>query len=338
MQKLTIAEFGAPDSVVHLTECAPPEPGPGQVLVAMEAAPINPSDLLLVRGFYGHRPILPTVPGAEGVGRIIATGAQVDPARIGERVMIVPVLRHGTWQDQVAVASADALRVDPDADVLQAAMLGINPLTADLLLRSFVELPRGAWVAQTGGNSAIGTWIRFLAGRAGLRTVSVVRRPEAAAELASSSGHPVVVSGPDLSAQLSGALGSERISLLLDGVGGDAAVNLAPWMVHGGTIVSYGGMSGSPVTIRPADLIFLDLTVRGFWEKAWLDAAPPAQIAASYARLVPHLARDEVRAAVAATYSLADHQKAFVHAAESGRSGKVLFVWPRADARSSDRG
>jgi NADPH:quinone reductase-like Zn-dependent oxidoreductase len=266
MKTLHIRAFGKPTSAPELIESDAPEPGPGQVVVALEAAPINPSDLLLIRGWYGHRPALPAALGTEGIGRIVAVGPSVDPARTGERVMIVPTLQHGTWQDQIAIDAADALPIDPSTDPLQLAMLGVNPLTADVLLRGFVDLPAGAWVAQTGGTSAVGGYVIALAKQAGVRTLSVVRRPEAAADLLAAGADAVVVSGPDLRDQLKQALGGERISLILDPVAGDAVTELASWLVHGGTVVSYGGMSGGNVAVTPSDLIFREVRVRAFWQ------------------------------------------------------------------------
>ncbi len=327
MKRLQIGEFGRPETAVQLVEYDAPQPEPGQVLVAMEAAPINPSDLLLIRGRYGHRPSLPAELGTEGIGRIVGVGSSVAPSRIGERVLILPALRHGTWQDQVAVEADDAIPVDPDADALQMAMLGINPMTADRLLRSFVDLPAGAWVGQTGGSSAVGSYVVALARQAGLRTVSVVRRPEAVAALVEAGADAVVVSGPQLPDDLARALGDERLSLLIDAVAGDAVTDLVPWLAHGSTLVSYGGMSGGPVAVSPADLIFRDIRVRGFWQMHWLERTPREEVVASYARLGALVADGVLKTPVTATYSLEEGQAALAHAAQTGRAGKVLFAW-----------
>jgi NADPH:quinone reductase-like Zn-dependent oxidoreductase len=327
MKTLQLKAFGKPTTAPELVESDPPEPAAGQVLVALEAAPINPSDLLLIRGWYGHRPALPAALGTEGVGRIVAVGSAVDPVRLGERVLILPTLQHGTWQDQIAIEQGDAIPVDSAADVLQLAMLGVNPITADLLLRSFVDLPLGAWVGQTGANSAVGRYVIALARRAGVRTLNVVRRPEAAAELTESGAGAVVVSGPDLDEQVRKALGDERLSLLLDPIAGDVIAELAPWLVHGGTLVSYGGMSGAPVVVAPADIIFRDLQVRGFWQKHWMDTTPRDEIAAAYAPLAALVADGTLRAPVAATYPLGQYQDALVHATRNEGAGKVLFTW-----------
>lgn len=327
MRTLRIGAFGKPTAAPELIESDAPEPGAGQVLVALEAAPINPSDLLLIRGWYGHRPALPATLGTEGIGRVISVGRAVDPVRIGERVMIVPTLQYGTWQDQVAVDAHDALAVDPAADPLQLAMLGVNPLTADVLLRHFVDLAPGDWVGQTGGSSAVGRCVIALARQAGVRTLSVVRRPEAAAELLAVGADAVVVSGSGLADQIKEALGGERLSLVLDPIAGDGASELATRLVHGGTLVSYGGMSGGQVAVAPADLIFRDLKVRGFWQKRWLDATHRDEVAASYARLATMVADGTLLSPVAATYPLERYQDALAHATRTDRVGKVLFTW-----------
>jgi NADPH:quinone reductase-like Zn-dependent oxidoreductase len=327
IRTLQLQAFGKPTTAPELVESEVSEPGPGQVLVALEAAPINPSDLLLITGRYGHRPPLPAPLGAEGVGRIVAVGRAVDPVRIGERVLIVPTLEHGTWQDQTVVDESGALPVDPKADALQLAMLGINPITADLLLRRFTDVAPGAWVGQTGANSAVGRYVIALAREAGVRTLNVVRRPEVADELLELGADAVVVSGPDLGEQLQKALGDEPLTLLLDGVGGEVVTGLASRLVFGGTLVSYGGMSGAPVVVSPADLIFRDVHVRGFWLKHWLDSTPRAEIVAAYSRLAGLVADGVLRSPVAATYPLGQYRDALAHAAQAGRAGKVLFAW-----------
>jgi NADPH:quinone reductase-like Zn-dependent oxidoreductase len=327
MKTLQIRDFGKPSTAPELIESEAPKPGPGQLLVALEAAPINPSDLLLIRGRYGHRPALPAALGSEGVGRIVAVGPAIDPVRIGERVLILPTLKHGTWQDQIAIDEDDAIPVDSSADAIQLAMLGVNPITADLLLRGFVDLPPGAWVGQTGGNSAVGRYVVALAKQAGARTLSVVRRPEAAAELLDSGADAVVVSGPDLGAQLDKVLGDERISLLLDPIAGDVTTELASRLVHGGTLVSYGGMSGGAVVLAPADIIFRDLRIRGFWQKHWVDTTPRDEIAAAYAPLAALVAEGALRSPVAATYPLDQYHDALTHAMKTDGAGKVLFTW-----------
>jgi NADPH:quinone reductase-like Zn-dependent oxidoreductase len=327
MKALQLAAFGQPTTAPELVETDPVSPKAGQVLVALEAAPINPSDLLLITGRYGVRPPLPAPLGAEGVGRIIEVGPDVDRSRVGERVVLVPRYHHGTWRDQTVAAERDVVSVDPNADLLQLSMLGINPITADLVLRSFVDLSPGAWVGQTGANSAVGRHVISLAKNAGLRTLNVVRRPEAASGLREAGADAVVVAGPDLAEQVGAALGDERPSLLLDIIGGNVVTEMAHWVAPGGTVVSYGGMSGEPAVIFAADLIFRNVSLRGFWLVHWLEATSAGEIAAAYERLATLVAKGVLSAPVDASYPLESYRDALAHAAKSGRDGKVVFTW-----------
>ena len=183
MKALQLSSFGSPADVVELTEIRPDDPGPGQLAVAIEAAPINPSDLMLIKGVYGVRPELPAALGAEGVGRVTAIGDGVDAARIGERVLVVPTLEQATWREQTVLDERNGVAIDAEGDPLQLAMLGINPITAYCLLHGYAKLEPGAWVAQTGASSATAGYVLALAKHAGLRTLNVVRRADSVAPL-----------------------------------------------------------------------------------------------------------------------------------------------------------
>src|ERR1700730_8367858 len=215
MKTLQLSSFGAPADVVELAEVDPADPGPGQLAVEIEATPINPSDLMLIRGVYGVRPALPAALGAEGVGRVIAVGDGVDASRVGERVLVVPTLEQATWREQTVLDERSAVPVDADGDPLQLAMLGINPITAYCLLHGYVKLAPGAWVAQTGASSATAGYVVALAKHAGLRTVNVVRRADSVKPLLDAGADVVLVEGADLIEQAAEAIG--------DG---------APWVVH----------------------------------------------------------------------------------------------------------
>jgi NADPH:quinone reductase-like Zn-dependent oxidoreductase len=192
MQSLRLKAFAPPAESVELVEVAAPRPGPDEVLVAVEAAAINPSDFLIINGRYGTLPALPARLGAEGVGVVVEVGTDVDRGRIGERVLLTSSSLIGTWSEQAVVAAAEAVPLDRAADPVQLAMLGINPATAYGLLHDFVTLRPGDWVVQTGGNSAVSRTVTALALHYGFRTLSLVRRPAAAAELAEDGGAVVV--------------------------------------------------------------------------------------------------------------------------------------------------
>src|ERR1700730_11848685 len=73
-----------------------------EVLVSMEAAPLNPSDFTIVRGIYDVRPALPFSMGSEGVGRVVKTGSKVDVALQGKRVLILPTTSRARGQSRLS--------------------------------------------------------------------------------------------------------------------------------------------------------------------------------------------------------------------------------------------
>src|SRR6478672_3946072 len=87
MRQLQLLAHGEPSDVIELNAVAESALGQEDVLISMEAAPLDPSDFVLVRGMYGIRPALPSPVGAEGVGRVTQTGSKVDSALQGKRVL-----------------------------------------------------------------------------------------------------------------------------------------------------------------------------------------------------------------------------------------------------------
>ena len=331
MKGLQLNSFGAPTDVLELADLKPTVPGDRDVTVAIEAAPINPSDLSLIRGSYGVRPELPAGIGAEGVGRIVAVGGDVDQSRLGERVIIVPRRRYATWREQTTVDQADAITVSPRADALQLAMLAINPMTAYSMLHSYVNLRPGAWVAQTGASSATARYVIALATHAGLRTLNVVRRQSAIQPLLDVGADVVLLGDGDLAENAAEALGGAPIDLLLDAGVVEPTMHLASLMRVGGVVINYAARDGKPLVVTPQDLIFRSVTIHGYWLLNWLNNTPRATIAKSYGDLADLIADGTLSAPVEATYRLGDYRAAITHGAldgnASGRDGKVLFTF-----------
>jgi NADPH:quinone reductase-like Zn-dependent oxidoreductase len=330
MSQLILTSVGDADESVRLDDHPDLTPGPGDVLVAMEAATLNDTDFRFAAGRYAVPPLLPSVMGTEGVGRVLAAGPEADQSLVGRRVILLPTptYQQGSWADQAVIPAGSVVPVGDQGDPLQLAMLAMNPPTADLLLRRFVSLRPGDWVGQNQGNSAVGQYVIGLARHAGLRTVSVVRREAAAEQLRALGGDIVLVDGDGLGDQIAAALGTDRLRLVLDGVGGPTPGDLARSLEFGGTVVSYASATGQPAMVPARDLIFRDLQVRGFWLVNWLRTAPRAEIEETYARLDGLLRQGILHAAVAGTYPLGEYRAAFAQARSAGRPGKVLFTFP----------
>ena len=302
--------------------------GRDQVVVALEAATVHPSDIHLIRGVYGVKPPLPAPLGAEGVGKVVEVGPGADQALLGRRVAILPTYEQGTWADQAVVAARDVVAVSDDGDPQQLAMIGVNPITALLLLRLFGPLREGDWIAQTGANSAVGQYIISLAERAGLHTLNVVRSQEAATQISVKGGDRVLIDGDDLPARLQRVLGAQELALVLDSVGGPVVTDLAHRLRFEGKVVSFGALSGRQTALDVRqDLIYRNLSHHGFWTFNWLTRAPRAEIDAAYQEIVGLVSSGELTAAIDSTFRLEQYADALSRAEQYRRRGKVLFVF-----------
>jgi NADPH:quinone reductase-like Zn-dependent oxidoreductase len=323
MRQLQLMAFGEPSDVIQLNTLPEAALASEEVLVSMEAAPLNPSDFLLVRGMYAVRPPLPFSLGAEGVGRVTKTGAKVDAALLGKRVMIIPNYEQGTWSDEVVAPVRNIVPVADDANPLQLAMIGINPATAYLLLHRYVSLMPGDWIGQTAANSAMGQYIIALARLAGVKTLNVVRRPDAAEQVRRFGGDRVVIQGDNLRQDIDKALGGKRLSLVLDFLGGSPVGELARSLKPGGSIAIYAFQHGFPA-LSP-EFLFNNLNLHGFWIGNWMRNAPATEIQELYQKLADLVADGSLSAAVEHVYPLDQFNQAIDRSLKSNRNGKILF-------------
>ena len=323
---LQLTKFGDPGDSVSLVSRGPRQPDAGELLIDVHAAPIHPSDIHLIRGFYGLRPELPMDLGADGVGTVVEAGSASDRGLIGRRVILMPTYLHGTWAEKTVTDGRNTVVVDDEADLMQLAMLGVTPITAQLLLTKFEQLKPGDWIAQTGANSSVGQYIIQLARLAHVHTVNLVRREAAAAEVLAAGGDRAIVVNDDLPERLQDALGGNELALVLDSVGGPAIAELAHHLRYGGKVVTYGALGGQRTEIEVRrDLIYRDLSQHGFWMNNWLQRAPREEIDSTYRSIVALVSRGELTARIDETFPLSRYREALGRAEHYERSGKVVF-------------
>src|SRR5580692_2943769 len=278
MRQLQLIAHGEPSEVIELNTVSEPALGQEEVLISMEAAPLNPSDFLFVSGKYGVRPTFPSLVGAEGVGRVAKIGSKVDPALRGRRVLILPTYEQGTWADEVVVPVPNLVPMSDEADPLQLSMIGINPATAYLLLNRYVSLMPGDWIGQTAANAAMGQYTIALAKLAGVKTLNVVRREEAAKQVREWGGNRVVLHGDNLHEDIEETLDGKKLSLVLDTVGGTPVGELAKSLKPDGSVVVYGMQGGEFPAMPPKEFIYGGLSLHGFWLIKWIRNAPRTEI------------------------------------------------------------
>ena len=326
MKAVRFSTFGPAHEVAELVEVPEPDaPGPGEVLLEIERSSINPADLLMFEGRYGAAPPkLPVWAGGEAVARVLQAGEGVAHLKAGDRVLALLAAR-GNWRARTKAPAARLFAL-PEADLDQLAMLGVNPPTAWLMLHDFVTLAPGEWVMQNAGNSGVGQAVIQFSRRLGWRTVSVVRREAQVAALKALGADAVVVDAPDLAARVREATGGAKPRLGIDAVAGEATRRMANALADGGTVVNYGLLSGAPCAMDAGDVVFRDLSLRGFWLARWFATASLEQQHALYRQLGAAMADGTLRVEVERVYPLAQVKEALAHAARPGRGGKVLLA------------
>src|SRR5882672_76306 len=142
MKILQISRYGKPEEVIEIVDVPEPKPPKeGEVCASVEYAPINFSELLMIRGRYGVKPPLPAALGQEGSGVILAVGGGVANVKVGDRVAIP--LGKAVWRERLVLSAAGLTPLPAAADPQQLSMLRANPPTAAFLLSEYAELRPG---------------------------------------------------------------------------------------------------------------------------------------------------------------------------------------------------
>lgn len=250
-----------------------PVPGPGQVLVRMEVAPCNPSDLVTLQGLYAVRKSLPAVPGWEGAGTVVKSGGGLLGRFLeGRRVACGGQGDgDGTWAEYFVTEASMCVPLNLRLTWEQGSMLIVNPLTAMGLFHKVVRGRHRAAIVNAGAGQ-LGRMLGRLAGSRGVPVIHVVRREEQVALLGKLGGTVVLnENSQDFEESLQTEAKRLNATIALDAVAGNASGRLLRAMPNGAELVVYGMLSNESCgSIDPHDLIFEGKRVSGFWLAPWL--------------------------------------------------------------------
>lgn len=316
--------IGKPSEVVKVVEADLRSPNANEVAIAMKASPINPADLLRLSGTHAYVPDLPSVPGIEGVGVVEAVGAGVAKLAVGD-VVLLPY--GGAWTERCIRSIDQVVPLPAGIDWLQASMLGVNPMTAVGMLTAFRDLKPGDWIIQNAANSAVGKLVIQNAAKRGIRTVNIVRRESLIPDLKQLGADVVIVGTTDFAPQVAAATNHAEIHLALDAIAGQASAQLVQCLAESSTLIIYGLLSGDPVQLPAAAMVFKDITVTGFSRIRMLSKLGRDRAQAMYWDLAQMVISGELKTAITATYPMTQIQAALTHADQPGRDGKVAIVF-----------
>jgi NADPH:quinone reductase-like Zn-dependent oxidoreductase len=357
MRAVLLQGIGGFERLDYRDDVPVPRPGAGQVLVRIGAAGVNNTDINARMGWYsksvregttaagaavglaaarsedsgwtGAAPAFPRIQGADGCGRIVAVGRDVDSARCGERVLIEPVFRptsaasrhaatyfgsdcDGAFAEFSCVPAAHAHRITSTlSDVELASFPCAYSAAENMLTRA--HLGAGETVLVTGASGGVGSAAVQLAKRRGA-TVLAVAGASKAAFVTSLGASRVLDRGLDLLA----ALGNESVDVVVDVAGGSAFPSLLGTLRRGGRYAVAGAIAGPIVDLDLRTLYLKDLRLLGC---TVLDPG-------LFERLIGFIERGEIWPVIARTYPLGEIVAAQREFLEKRHTGKIVLLPP----------
>jgi NADPH:quinone reductase-like Zn-dependent oxidoreductase len=339
MKAAVFESTGAPESVLTIKDLPEPEPKHGQVKVRMLCCPVNPSDLMFVRGLYTQSAELPATPGFEGVGIVEAVGGGLRAKMmLGKRVAVLS-RRGGDWAEKNVVPASQVI---PFSNLLtgrlsleQQATFFVNPVTALVMCREVLRVPPGEWLLQTAAGSVLGHMIIRLGKRYGFNTLCVVRREEQVAELKAAGADAAIWFDPtehsldQFRAAVAAATGASTehsvIRSAIDCVGGATGSAVVSVLGKRANMLVFGTLSGEALEVSSRSLMTPGASISGFWLGNYMETLMlPAKL--KLVRKVSGLIRDGVLASeIGSSFSLREVVSAVQAAEVPGRGGKVLL-------------
>ncbi|MFO0950877.1 MAG: zinc-dependent alcohol dehydrogenase family protein [Isosphaeraceae bacterium] len=325
MKAIVFDRFGDPAEVLRVQEVPTPEPGPGEVRVRMIASPVNPSDLLVVRGLYGVLPKLPATPGFEGVGVVDKAGPGLIGRFVrGKRVSVINSAG-GNWAEYAVIPAKQARPVASDIPDDQVASFFVNPATVLAMVKHVLAVPKGEWLLQSAAGSSLGKMIIRYCRAEGIRTINVVRRREAAQALLDLGGNEVVVSSETpVNEAVARITGGKGVRYALDPVGGDTGTQVFDSLGDDALLLVYGTLSGEPLRIDPRRMIAGKRVVQGFWLGHWVRGRSIPQNLGLFREIARQMRQGVLTTEVGGRFSLEQVAEAVRSAEQAREAGEGI--------------
>jgi NADPH2:quinone reductase len=271
MQAVLFDTPGEPDAVLRCQTVDAPQPGPGEVSVRMVACPVNPSDMMFIRGVYSIKPQSPQTPGFEGVGVVESSGGGLRGALFkGKRVAVMNAAG-GNWAERAVVPATQVIPISSALSDDQAATFFVNPASAWIMTQEILKIPQGGWLLQTAAGSSLGHMIARLGKHLGFKTINVIRREAHRESLKKAGANAVVVFDADtepaekLREQVNAATGSDGVPYAIDPVGGATASAVVSCLGPQARMLLFGSLSGQPLEFASRTIMQADASISGFW-------------------------------------------------------------------------
>ncbi len=299
-----------------------------KLLIRMEAAPCNPSDIAFLQGGYNVVKSLPAVAGFEGCGIVVDAGEDLDGDYwVGRRVScFVSGNTDGTWAEYFVTDEKQLLTAHPDFESHQAAVFFVNPFTAYALMDEAIRCKSKAVVINAAG-SRLAEYLLALAQLNGIITIGIVRK-EKTAEVLRNKGFDEVLVSTDINyeSHLTEVIQRLQPTCFFDAVAGEAAGTIANLLPKNSQMIVYGGLSTKPLSgINAMQLIFNNLVIKGFDLNKWFISTEKSDIQMASLLLSALILEKNVENPISIEVGIEEIAKGIRHYLGSMSEGKMLI-------------
>jgi NADPH2:quinone reductase len=314
---------------IHPGEVIDPKPGPGEAVLQVRFAALNPADAFLAQGQYPAKPPIPHILGRDGTGDVIAVGDGVTNVKVGDRVGIlrcdVGVETWGTLAEKVSVPAASLAPIPKDWSEEEMAVAPLVFLTAWQALTQWSEPEappaEGSTLLVTGASGGVGTAAVLLGKSMGLRVIALSRSAEKGARLKELGADFVFDPGDaNLRKNILTAIAPKKVDLAVDSIGGPLFHQVIATLGYGGRISVVGRSGGTVPEFNTATLFFRRNRIGG----VAVGDFTPETAQAAWTRILYQLQKTGKRPVVDRVFPFDEVKQAFERLT-GGPMGKVLI-------------
>jgi len=319
MKAIQVQQFGGPE-VLTLEEIPTPKPGPGEVLVQVRAAGVNPYDTYMRAGTYAVKPSLPYTPGSDAAGTVEAVGSGVTKVKPGDRVYTAKTIT-GAYAEYALALESQVYLLPEKISFAQGAGLWVPYGTAYTALHHHAHARAGEALLIHGASGGVGTAAVQFARAQGL-TVIGTAGTQRGLELVKKEGahHVFDHTKAGYTEEIQKSTGGKGVNVVLEML---ANVNLATdlrLLAQYGRVVVIGNRG--EITINPRELMSRRAMVRGF--TLW--AATETESTEIHAAIAAGLENGTLRPVVGKEFPLKDVPKAHQEVMAPGAFGKIVLI------------
>jgi NADPH2:quinone reductase len=321
MKAIQIHSTGGPE-VLQLDDLPIPQPGPGQVLIRVEAIGVNFIEIYFRKGVY--KAALPLIPGSEAAGTVEELGPGVTAFTAGDAVASASMI--GSYAEYALVPAAQLVGIPEGLSMERAAASMLQGMTAHYLTHSTFPLKAGDTALVHAGAGGVGLLLTQMATRMGARVIATVST-KAKAELSREAGASDVIlySHQSFEAEVKRLTGGKGVDVVYDSVGKDSFEQSLNCLRTRGMLVLFGASSGP---VPPFDLIQLSSKGSLFVTRPtlWHYIATRAELEWRAGEVLGWAAKGELKLRTEHTYPLAEAAQAQFDLESRKTTGKILLV------------